>query len=62
MNIMKTVNGIIVIVLGALLLVDGILGLAGALDEALLSLPVTKLVVGIIALVVAGTILSESQK
>ena len=56
------VNGMIIIVLAALLLADGVLGLTGALDEALLSLPAVKLVVGIIALVIAGTFLGKNQK
>ncbi len=62
MNYAKIVEGIIVIVLAALLLADGVLGLTGTLDEALLSLPAVKLVVGIIALVLAGTFLRESRK
>ena len=47
--------------LAALLLVDGILGLAGGLDP-IFSIPAVKLVVGIIALVVAGSFIGESQK
>jgi len=62
MNYAKIVEGIIVIVLAALLLADGVLGLTGGLEEELLSLPAVKLIVGLIALVLAGAFLEESRK
>ncbi len=62
MDYAKIVEGIIIIVLAALLLADGILGLTGGLEKELLSLPAVKLVVGLIALVLAGTYLEGSRK
>jgi len=59
MKLGKAVNsamGIIAIVLAALILVDGILGLMGQ-DTVLFSLDAFKLVVGFIALLLAGTLL-----
>ena len=58
----KNCRRIIVIVLAALLLADGVLGLTGGLDEEILSLPAVKLVVGLIGLVLAGAYLEESRK
>ena len=45
-----------------MILADGVLGLTGGLDEELLSLPAFKLVVGLVALVLAGAFLEESRK
>jgi len=58
----KLVEGLIIIVLAALILADGVLGLTGGLEEELLSLPSFKLVVGFITLVLAGSFLEESRK
>ena len=59
MKLGKAVNsvmGIIAIVLAAFILVDGILGLIGQ-NTVLFSLDAFKLVVGFIALLLAGTLL-----
>ena len=63
MKIGKAVNsvmGIIAIVLAALILVDGILGLM-EIDIELFSIPAFKLVVGFIALLLAGTLLDTDN-
>ena len=63
MKIGKAVNsvmGIIAIVLAALILVDGILGLM-EIDTELFSSPAFKLVVGFIALLLAGTLLDTDE-
>ena len=63
MKIGKAVNsvmGIIAIVLAALILVDGILGLM-EIDTELFSIPAFKLVVGFIALLLAGTLLDTDE-
>ena len=52
--------GIIAIVLAALILVDGILGLM-EIDTELFSIPAFKLVVGFIALLLAGTLLDTDE-
>ena len=59
----KSVEGLIIIVLAALILADGVLGSTGQVDmEPLLSLPIFKLLVGLIALVLAGSFLEEARK
>ena len=55
-KVVNSVMGIIAIVLATLILVDGILGLIGQ-DTVLFSLDAFKLVVGFIALLLAGTLL-----
>jgi len=54
--------GLIAIVLGALILADGVLGLTGQADTELLSLPAFKLAVGFIALLLSGFLFEESSK
>ena len=59
MKLDKAVNtafGIVAIVLAALILVDGLLGVMGQ-DTVLLSLPVFKLAIGFIAILFAGTLI-----
>ena len=59
MKLGKAVNtafGIVAIVLAALILVDGLLGLMGQ-DAVLFSLPAFKLAIGFIAILVAGSLI-----
>jgi len=58
----RLVQGIIVIVLGALILVDGLVSYLDIEPIDLVSLPALKLMIGIIALVLAGDLLQRSQK
>ncbi len=62
MNYIKFVVGILVIVLGALILADGVLGLPDIAAESLLTLPQFKLGVGVIAVVLAAAFIEESRK
>jgi len=62
MNYIKFVVGILVIVLGALILADGVLGLSDVAGESLLTLPQFKLGVGVIAVVLAAAFIEESRK
>jgi hypothetical protein len=63
MDLVKTIAGIIVIMLAALLLVDGIIQSSPSLDwEPLFSLTNFKLLVGIIALVLGGSYMLESRR
>ena len=62
MNYAKLVPGLIIIVLAALILADGVLGLPEVGGEELLTLPYFKLGVGVIALVLAGSFLDESRE
>jgi len=59
-KVVNSVMGIIAIVLAALILVDGILGLMGQ-DTVLLPLPAFKLAVGFIALLLAGKLLDTDE-
>ncbi len=59
-KVVNTAMGIIAIVLAALILVDGILGLMGQ-DTVLLSLDAFKLAVGFIALLLAGKLLDTDE-
>ena len=65
MNIGRIISGMIVIVLGALILVDGILGLptfdAGAIFFEGVN-PTFKIVLGFIFLLLAGTLMDKSEK
>ena len=61
MNIKKTVEGIVILVLSALILADGVLGVMDIADTPLLTLPVFKLLVGFLALVLAGAYIEESR-
>ena len=61
MNIKKTVEGIVILVFAALILADGVLGVMDIADTPLLTLPVFKLLVGFLALVLAGAYIEESR-
>jgi len=61
-KIAKIVEGLIIIVLAALILADGVLGLPEVAGESLLTLPQFKLGVGVISLVLAASLLEESRK
>ena len=63
MKLGKAVNtamGIVAIVLAALILADGLLGIMGQ-DTVLLSLDAFKLAVGFIALLLAGKLLETNE-
>ena len=63
MDLAKTITGIIIIVLAALLLADGVIQSSPSLDwEPLFSLTNFKLIVGIIALVLGASYMLESRK
>jgi len=64
MNISKLVTGLIIIVLGALMLADGVLGFGwlGYEGASLFSIPALKLMVGFIAIILAAYIFGESKK
>jgi high-affinity Fe2+/Pb2+ permease len=63
MDVAKTITGIIIIVLAALLLADGVIQSSPSLDwEPFFSLTNFKLIVGIIALVLGGSYMLESRK
>ena len=63
MDYAKTVEGIIIIVLAALILADGVIGSIEAIDmEPLLSLPIFKFLVGLIALVLGAAFMEESRR
>jgi uncharacterized membrane protein YvlD (DUF360 family) len=61
MNIKKTVEGIIILVFAGLILADGVLGVMDETATPLLSLPLFKVMVGFLALVIAGIYLDESR-
>ena len=59
----KIAEGIVVIVLAALLLADGIMGSIEAINlDPLFSLPVFKFIVGLIALVLGAAFVEESRR
>ena len=63
MDLGKTIAGIIIIVLAALLFADGVIQSSPSLDmEPLFSLTNFKLLVGIIALVLGASYMLESRK
>ncbi len=63
MDLVKTIVGIIVIVLAALLLADGVIQSSPSLDwEPLFSLTNFKLIVGIISFVLGASYMFESRK
>jgi len=62
MDYVRLGSGLIIIVLAALILADGVLGLPEVEGESLLTLPQFKLGVGVIALVLAATFLYEGRK
>lgn len=62
MDYRRYYGGIVLIVLAALILIDGFLGSTETVDIELLSLPAFKTVIGFIALVLAISFLQESRK
>ena len=63
MDLGKIIEGIIIILLAALLLADGVIAFSPSLDwEPLFSLPAFKLLVGIIGLVLGASYMLESRK
>jgi hypothetical protein len=65
MNVGRLVSGIIVIVLGALTLADGILGVVPGVEMSVFFEgvnPYFKIVVGFIALILGGTIIEKNEK
>ena len=61
-KINKIIEGLIIIVLAAVILADGVLGLPEVEGESLLTLPHFKLGVAVISLVLAASLLEESRK
>jgi hypothetical protein len=61
MNVKKSVEGIVILVLAALILADGVLGIMDIAETPLLSLPAFKLLTGFLALVLAGAYIEDSR-
>ena len=61
-KITEIIEGLIIIVLAAVILADGVPGLPEVAGEPLLSLPHFKLGVAVISLVLAASLLEESRK
>ena len=64
MDLSKLITGLIIIVLGALMMVDGVLGFGwlGYEGPSLFSIPALKLMVGFIAIVLAAYLFGQSRK
>jgi len=64
MDISKLITGLIIIVLGALMMADGVLGFGwlGYEGPSLFSIPALKLMVGFIAIVLAAYLFGQSRK
>ena len=61
-KVIKMISGIIGVVLGALLLADGVLELMGVLVDPFFSSAIVKVIVGIIALTLASNFVDEDLK
>jgi hypothetical protein len=63
MDLGKIIVSIIIVVLAALLLADGVIAFSPSLDwEPLLSIPAFKLLVGIIGFILGASYMLESRK